>query len=259
MKNKILLHLFLSFLVLTIYSCSNDNHDSMKLLKKVVETSEGGTAETTLYTYKGNQIVSMDGANKRTDFTYTEDLITKRVTQNKTNQLLETINYSYFEGKLVEVISLGKYRIKYVHNADKTVSYEKFSIASGNQQVKEFHGKLYFENENFIKDERILDNTASGTLIEYTVSFDYDAKYNPLYNIVGYKKLLDYNEEISSNNSLISTVITSVSKDDQITSSANFYTTSFKYDLDNYPIEQVSENSVATNGNGGYLKTEYYY
>ncbi|WP_338647474.1 hypothetical protein V5J73_02875 [Flavobacterium sp. KS-LB2] len=249
----------LSVFVLTLYSCSNDNDDSMKLLKKVVETSESGIAETTLFAYNGNKLISIDGVKKRSDFTYTDGLITKMTLLNKTNQLLETINYSYLEGKLVEVISLGNYRIKYIHNSDKTVSYEKFSIASGNPEIKESNGTLYFQNENFIKDERILDNTASGTLIKYSVSFDYDTKYNPLYNILGYKKLLDYNEEISANNSLISTVITSVSKDDQITSSANFYTNSFKYDIDNYPIERVSENNGATNGNGGYLKTEYFY
>ncbi|MNG32565.1 hypothetical protein D3C84_1186110 [compost metagenome] len=76
---------------------------------------------------------------------------------------------------------------------------------------------------------------------------------------MGYKKLLDCNEGISPNNSLISTVITSVSKEDQVTSSAVFYKSSFKYDLDNYPTEQVSENAIATNGHVGYLKSEYFY
>jgi hypothetical protein len=249
----------LSIFLLTLYSCSTDNDDSVKLLKKVVETSEKGTSETTLFTYSGNEIVSIDGAGKRTDFTYTDGLITKVVTLNKTNQQSETIEYSYLEGKLVEAESLGNYRINYIHNSDKTVSYEKLTINSGNQEVKEFHGTLYFENENLIKEERILDNTASGVLSKYSVSFDYDSKHNPLYNILGYKKLLDYNEGISSNNSLISTVITSVSKDDQIASSANFYKSSFKYDIDSYPTEQVSENAIATNGNVGYLKSEYFY
>jgi hypothetical protein len=249
----------LSIFLLTLYSCSNDNDDSVKLLKKVVETSEEGTSEITLFTYDGTEIVSIDGTQKRTDFTYADGLITKAVTLNKKNQLLETIEYSYLEGKLVEAESLGNYRINYIHNSDKTVSYEKLTINSGNQQVKEFHGTLYFENENLIKEERILDNTASGVLSKYSVSFDYDSKHNPLYNILGYKKLLDYNEVISSNNSLISTVTTSVSKDDQVISSARFYKNSYTYDLDNYPTEQVSENAIATNGNVGYLKSGYFY
>jgi hypothetical protein len=259
MKQKKYIFWVLLIFLLTLYSCSNDTDGSVKLLKKTVETSADGTSGTTLFTYNGGEIASIEGAQKRTDFTYTDGLITKVVTLNKTNQQSETIEYSYLEGKLVEAESLGNYRINYIHNSDKTVSYEKLTINSGNQEVKEFHGTLYFENENLIKEERILDNTASGILSKYSVSFDYDSKHNPLYNILGYKKLLDYNEGISSNNSLISTVITSISKDDQITSSANFYKSSFKYDLDNYPTEQVSENAIATNGNVGYLKSEYFY
>ncbi|MFE3868884.1 hypothetical protein ACFX5E_12495 [Flavobacterium sp. LS2P90] len=254
MKKTNYIFWLLSIFLLTLYSCSNDNDDSVKLLKKVVETSEEGISETTLFTYDGNEIVNIDGDKKRTDFTYTDGLITKVVMLNKTNQLQETIEYSYLEGKLVEAESLGNYRVKYIHNSDKTVSYVKFEIGSGNQEVKEYHGVLYFENENLIKEERILDNTAPGVLSKYSISFDYDSKHNPLYNISGYKKLLDYNEEMSSNNNLISTVITSVSQDDQIISSARFYKKSYTYDLDNYPFEQVSEN-----GNTGYLKTEYFY
>ncbi len=254
MKNKIVGFLVLSIFVLTLYSCSNTSEDTVKLVKKVVETAENGTSETTLYTYNESKIISIDGAQKRTDFTYTDGLITKLVTLNKTNRLLETIEYSYLKGKLVGVESLGNYRIKYIHNSDETVSYEKFTIVTANQQVKEFHGKLYFENDNFVKDERILENTAVGVMSSYIISFDYDSKNNPLYNILGYKQLLDYNEEISSNNTLLHTVITSVTKDDQITSSANFYKSSFTYDSDNYPIERVSETEK-----NSYLKAEYFY
>ncbi|MDZ4330288.1 MAG: hypothetical protein U0945_06860, partial [Flavobacterium sp.] len=70
------------------------------MLKKVVETSENGTSETTVYTYNGTEIVSIDGVQKRSDFTYTDGLITKTVILNKTNQLSETIEYSYLVGKL---------------------------------------------------------------------------------------------------------------------------------------------------------------
>lgn len=244
----------LSIFLLTLYSCSNDTDDSIKLLKKIVTTSADRTSETTLFTYNGNEIVSIDGLQKHTDFTYADGLISKTVTINKTNQLVETIEYTYISGELVSVKSLGNYRISYTHNSDKTVSYEKFKISSGNQEIKEFHGVLYFENENFIKDERTLDNTAAGVLSKYSISFDYDSKHNPLYNILGYKKLLDYNDAISSNNSLISTMITSASKDDQVISSAKFYKNSFTYDLDNYPTEQVSENEDT-----GYLKTTFFY
>nr|WP_315231858.1 hypothetical protein [uncultured Flavobacterium sp.] len=248
----------LSIFLLTLYSCSNDNDDSLKLLKKVVETSENGTSETTVYTYNGTEIVSIDGVQKRTDFTYTDGLITKTVILNKTNQLSETIEYSYLVGKLVEVESLGNYRINYIHNTDKTVSYERFRI-SGNQQVKEFHGTLYFENENLIKNERILDTMPVGITSSESITFDYDVKNNPLYNVLGYKNLLDHMETISSNNSLINTVIATTTNGDQVLSVANFYKSSFKYDSENYPTERVSETAILANGNTGYLKTQYFY
>jgi hypothetical protein len=246
----------LSIFLLTLYSCSNDTDDSIKLLKKVVATSADGTSATTLFTYNGNKIVSIDGVQKHVDFTYTDDLISKTVTLNKTNQLLETIEYTYVAGQLVRTKSPDNYIINYIHNSDGTISYEKLALNSGNQEVKVYHGILYFQNENFINDERILDNTASGVLSKYSISFDYDSKHNPLFNVLGYKKLLDYNEAISSNNSLISTVIISTAKDEQIASSAKFYKNSFAYDLENYPTEQVSETSISTNG---YLKTQYFY
>ena len=249
----------LSILILALFSCSDDNDDCVKLLRKVVETSEEGTSETTLYTYNGNEIVSIDGPQKRTDFTYADGLISKTLTLNKANQLLETIEYRYFESKLVEVESLGNYRINYIHNSDETVTYERFMIISANQHVKEFHGVLYFENENFIKDERILDNMAAGVTSNCSISFDYDSNHNPLHNILGYKKLLDHMQAISLNNSLINTVIATTTNGDQVLSVANFYKSSYKYDSENFPMERVSETAIFGNGNTGYLKTQYFY
>ena len=244
----------ISIFILAICSCSNDSDNDVKLLQKVIETSKEGVSKTTFFTYNGDKIVSVNGGQKHTNYTYTDHLITKTVTLNKTNQLLETIEYRYVENKLVEVKSLDNYRIHYIHNSDKTVSYERFTIGLGNQEVKEYHGVLYSDNENFSKDERTLDNTAAGVLLKHSISFYYDSKNNPLYTILGYKRLLDRMEAISSNNSLINTVIATTTNGDQVLSSANFYKSSFKYDSDNYPTEQISENE-----NTGYLKTEYFY
>ncbi|MFV8342289.1 hypothetical protein [Flavobacterium sp. XS2P39] len=259
MKKAKSIYWILSIFLLTLYSCSNDSDDSVKLLKKVIETSENGTSVTTLFTYDGDKIVTTDGVGKHTDFSYTDGLISKIVTLDKTSQFIETIEYTYIAGELVRAKSLNNYIINYIHNSDETVSYEKLAINAGSQQVKMYHGILYFQNENLIRDERILDNTAPGVLSKYSVSFEYDSKYNPLFNILGYKKLLELKEAISSNNSLISTVITSVSKDDQITSSATFYRNSFTYDFENYPTELVTENARSDNGNTGYLKSQYFY
>jgi hypothetical protein len=259
MKNKIVINFFLYFIVLTFVSCANDTDDSFKLLQKVIETTARGNTQTYLYVYKGRQIVSIDGTQERTDFTYTDGLISKMVKLNKTNQLLETIEYSYFKGKLVSVSSVGNYKINYTHNADKTVSFEKFMLRSGNVEVKEYHGTLYFTNDNLTKEQRIYDNSPVGEESRYSISFDYDSKKNPLFNILGYKELLNQNDKISINNNVISTVITSTSINGQITSSATTYKNTFTYDLENYPKERVSESTPLASGFVGYLKVEYFY
>lgn len=259
MKNKKLFRLFFFVLVLTVVSCTNDADDSFKLLQKVIETTAKGNTQTYVYAYNGNQIVSIDGTQERTEFTYTDGLISKMVKLNKTNQLLETIEYSYLKGKLVSVFSLGNYKIKYTHNADKTVSFEKFTLSSGNVEVKDYHGTLLLSNGNLIKEERIYDNSLAGVESRYSISFDYDAKKNPLFNIAGFKELLNQNDKISINNNVISTVITSTSINGQITSSATTYKNAFTYDLENYPKERVSESTPLASGFVGYLKVEYFY
>lgn len=259
MKKKIVVIWFLLFFTFIFSSCSNDAEDSMKFLKRIVETSEKGTSETTVFIYNGNEIVSIDGAQKRTAFTYDDGLITKMVILDKKNQRSETIEYKYLKGKLSEVQSLGNYIINYTHNPDKTISYERFSIISASQQVEEFHGTLFFEKENLIKDEKILDNVKPGIISYYNVCYDYDFKKNPLFHVTGFRELLNQNEKISLNNNVVCTVITSISKDDQIVSSAFLYKSSYTYDLQNYPTERVSETAIFANGNTGYLKTEYFY
>jgi hypothetical protein len=249
----------LSICLSVLCSCSTDNNDNVKYLKKVVEVSDDGTSATSLFIYNGDEIVSIDGVHKHTDFTYTDGLITKIVTLDKESQELETIEYSYIEGRLVSVKSLNNYRINYVHNSDGTVSYEKWSLNLGNEGVKISHGTLYFQNENLVKDERIIENTGVGVVSNYSISFEYDSKKNPLFAILGYKKLLNHNQRISLNNSLVSIEVVSITREDQITSSANFYKSTFKYDSDGYPTEQVSERALFDNGTAAYLKTQYFY
>jgi hypothetical protein len=50
----------------------------------MVETTEDGLSETT-FAYDGNKITSINSPNSRTDFTYTDGLISKIVLLNKKN------------------------------------------------------------------------------------------------------------------------------------------------------------------------------
>lgn len=249
----------LSVSFLALNSCAKDEINKVKLLKTIVEISADGTSKTTFFTYNGFEIASIDNDRKHLNFTYKNGVITKIEELDKTNQVLNTIEYTYIEGLLIRTKSLNNYIINYIHNPDGTISYEKLGIESGTLEVKIYHGKLFFQNKNFIRDERILDNTLSGVLSESSISFEYDAKNNPFNAILSYSKLLDRNETISINNSTINTVISKTTKDSQVASSANFYLNTFKYDLEGYPTEKVSENALLSNGKSGYLKLQYFY
>jgi hypothetical protein len=254
---KIFGTLFISLLLLC--SCSTTNEEDGRLLKKIVEIKIDGTSVTTFFTYNGNEIVSIDEDKKHTDFTYTGDLITKAVVLNKTNQVRTTVEYTYADGKLVCAKSPNKYKINYVHNADGTIFYEKLTIDPGVAEVELYHGILYFQSGNFIKDERIVKDADVSVLSKYSVSYKYDSKNNPLNEILGYSKLLDRNESISLNNSIKKVIISSITKDDQISSVASLFESSFKYDAKGYPTEQVSETAVASTGDLIYLKSVYFY
>ena len=226
----------------------------------MVETSEGGLSETTLFAYDGNKIMAIDSPSSRAEYTYTDGLISKIVVLNKNTKVLETINYSYVLGNLVQVEAAGKYVMKYIHNSDKMISYERFSISTNNQISKEYHGVLTVENGNLIYDKRIFDNVEEGLIVKNSRTFKYDQKINPMSGIYGFDKLLSCDDLMSTNNSLMNIVEDStIYPNDQITSSAKMYTTFFKYDVAGYPVEKVSETALLPNGKRGYLKTQYFY
>ncbi|WPR72799.1 hypothetical protein SLW70_06640 [Flavobacterium sp. NG2] len=250
----------LSVVFLVLVSCTHeDQDDSIKFLKSIVETTDGGSVKITTFSYNGAEISSIVDDSTIKEFKYNLGLITAIDITNKTTSVKTTVEYFYENGKLIQVKLAGDYMINYVHNSDGTISYEKFDISTLNLKVKIHHGVLTFKNGNIIKEERVLDNQAVGVISKYNVYYDYDYKLNPLHNIVGYDKLLDHEELMSSNNYLISTVETSVEKDGQIISSASFYKNTFQYDKRNYPIEKNSLVSIPHKGISYNLKTTYHY
>ena len=154
MKKAKYLYSVLTICLFAFYSCSTDTSTNVKLLKKTISTSETGASVTTIFTYAGDEIVSTDDAKTHVDYTYLDGLIVKKVTTDKTISAIETINYTYDSGKLIRAESPNKYKINYIYNSDNTISYQKMKIVSNNQEVKEYHGILFFENENLVKDER---------------------------------------------------------------------------------------------------------
>lgn len=248
-------------LLITLCSCTSEPIEQVQFLKKIVEVSVDGTSNTTILTYDENKIVNIDKVDKLLKFYYTGNLITKIVELDKTTQHVNTLDYSYSEGQLIKITSSDHYAINYNYNSDGTVSYEKLTKNSNDLEVKNYHGILYFQNENLVKDERILDDAGKGILAKNSISFEYDSKNNALKNILGFNKLLDYSKIISSNNEILSTIISSVkyTADDQISSSIKRIDSKCQYNSNGYPTEIVSENILFGGTDSKHLKSQLFY
>ncbi|MBC5839914.1 hypothetical protein H8R23_00700 [Flavobacterium sp. F-380] len=248
----------LSVMLVLFYSCANDKSNDAKLLRKLIETVEDSSKVTTVLTYKDNEIVSTDNSNEHVDYTYTDGLITTIVSKKKSDQSLVSTSFTYDKGKLVQAKSSDGSETNYTHSADGSVTYEHFASNDKEGLIKQFHGVLTFEEGNLVKDNRVLDNSEVNLITKIDASYEYDTKNNPWFNIKAFDKLLIYNELISVNNSMLSVIEnnTTNTKEDQIISSAKMHKSIFKYDSDDYPKEQISENAKS---NSGYLKSEYIY
>jgi len=249
-------------LLMTLCSCTSDPIEQVQFLKKVVEVSVDGTSNTTILSYDGNKLVAIDKADQLSKFYYTGDLITKVVVLDKTTQHANTLDYSYSEeGKLTKITSSDNYVINYVHNNDGSVSYEKLTKDSSNHDVKNYHGILYFQNGNLVKDEKTLDDAGKGILVKNSVSLEYDYKNNALKNILGFDKLLNYSKIISSNNEISSAEASSIKyvDDDQVVSSIKRTDSKYQYNSNGYPTEIVSENMVFGGSDSNHLKSQLFY
>jgi hypothetical protein len=263
MKKVNLIIGLVSLFLITLSSCSNENVDQVQvqLLKKIVEVSVDGSSNTTTLNYDGNKIVNIDKVDKISNFYYSGNLITKIVELDKATQHINTLDYSYSEGQLTKIASSDNYVINYIHNTDGSVSYEKVTKDSNNLVVKNYHGILYFQNENLIKDDKTLDDAGNGILAKNSINLEYDYKSNALKNILGFNKLLDYSKIISSNNDIISTAVSSVKyiDDDQVISSIKRYDSKYQYNSNGYPTEIVSENILFGGSDSNHLKSQLFY
>ncbi|MBA0884596.1 hypothetical protein [Flavobacterium undicola] len=256
MEKLIRIFFFISIVSLFLASCSNDKDDKGKNFIKIIESTENGISENSVFSYHENQIISADNSKEKIDYTYDNGLITKIIKYNKQTQLSVTLVYIYLQGKLIKVTSSQNYVIYYTHNTDGTVLYEKYKIDSQNQEHKAYHGTLFFKNENLVKDERVFDNKDENVSSSSRTSFEYDTYNNPYFSILGYDKLLDLSVSISKNNVVLTVVESTLMVNDETITSANIYKATFKYDADDYPTEQVSEASI---GNPNYSKIQYLY
>lgn len=256
-KNKYLYILFVLFMY-TLLGCSGNKQPEGKLIKRLIETTANGQKKTILFSYDGYKIKSIEDVDKKTDFTYKEELIVKKVVLDKAGNTSLITNYRYENDKLVEAKSNTKI-IRYVHNPDSTVVYEKFDLDSNLKEIKTSHGTLFYTNGNLVKEESVLDTGLVSIIDSDIYEFKYDDKINPFASIIGYAKLLDIKEQAAVNTVVITTVFKSRKVGDQEISSAKFYKNTYKYDNTNCPTEQNTEEVRPSSGKLGSLKMAYFY
>lgn len=250
---KKLLYLFAASL-LVFTSCSKDDNDSSDptpsiLVKKITEY-ENGLPVSRDVLYNGNKIVSItetDGSQR--EFTYNGNQIVKIEEFDKNGLSEGPIEFGYTNGLLTSYVEtyddLYKYKTKYIHNNDGTVSYEQFkvNISTGVEEEDGQTGKLTFKDGNLIKAERSHDQFSSVEIYEY------DTKNSPFKNVVGWSLILE--DEATTNNVIKRTYISG--------SDVNPYTSetiySYEYDANNYPTERVA---TFPNGNSTSTETTQY-
>jgi len=256
MKNAIKIYFFISIAAVLFSSCANDKDEKSKNFIKIIESTQNGIVENSVFAYNQNQIISAENSKQKTDYTYQDGLIIKITTYNKATKSSIVLNYTYNKEKLVKVTSSENYVINYTHNSNEKVSYEKIIVNAQNKEQKVYHGNLFFKNNNLIKDERVFDDADKNSVSSSKTTFDYDTFNNPYFSILGYDKLLDQGAIVSENNIVMTVAETTVVSGEGTISSANMYKTTFKYDTDNYPTEQVAEESLT---NPNYSKIQYLY
>lgn len=255
----------LSLLVLgsvSLTSCtSNEGVSSNELVTKIVDVAANGDSKTTFFNYNGNNIISTESVDQHVEFNYTNDLITRIIDVNLTTQHQNVLDYTYSNNELVRITSSDNYIMNFVHNSDSTISYEKKTVDSNGDEVLVYHGKLFFENSNLTKDERTMDDTLVTVSTKSSVTYQYDAKNNPFHNITGFTKLLNYFDNISTNNVINGTKQNSTSflDTDQFISSMVPYSNVYSYNSSDYPTQIVSEKPVFGNGITNQTSSMFYY
>ncbi|TPG38157.1 hypothetical protein [Flavobacterium pectinovorum] len=205
MKNLLLLF---GTLTLVFTSCSSNDsltdsntETAFKLTKIVHLTPDYSVMYFTDIKYDGNKIVSStDNNGYVAKYTYTGELITK-VEEFQSFTVLENIReYTYLNGKMsIEIQRMPnetKYlEIKYTHNTDGTIAYDRREINSASGKIITSSGKYAYKNGNIIKNE-IMNKGQVDIVFEY----EYDTKKNPLSNILGLNLLLNGPLSASLNN-----------------------------------------------------------
>lgn len=231
--------LFVSFIALTLTSCSSSDDSSPDptnmLVKKFTSNDEDGVLTTNI-TYNGNKIVKMvDSDGYRAQFTYTGNLITK-VDSYVDDSLEQSDIYTYDSSgrvlsyKMLDFGSETGDLTTFNYNANGTISTELFVGDLDDQSMLNETGMIYFTNGEVSKIEKYFDGTLASTSL-----YTYDTKNNPFKNITGFSAISFTDGDASG---ILHNVLTNVYEG----SSSTF---SMTYNSSDYPTKIV-ENEGST-------------
>ena len=254
-------------LVAVLTSCANDDdsilEDSLVLPQTITYTYpviSPGTNEKNTLTFDGNKIVSIVEFGSKVTFTYSGDFIIKQEAFDVDQQGKETkhseVGYFYENGKLktrtfTDGISVnnpdGLYFDKtvYTYSSNELISYVNSSVDNNTKkEIKTSEGTLTYKGDNLVKDQQKFDS------VTITLSYEYDTKYNPLKNILGFNLLLNEISEFGKNN-IVKTIRTSSDN-----TNIAVYLTSYIYNESDYPTKHTS---FAGDGKSIEYEIEYTY
>ncbi|RYJ39575.1 hypothetical protein NU08_1244 [Flavobacterium anhuiense] len=234
-------------LALVLASCSSDdNKEESAILPKTIKYSSvayPSENSTRVATYNGTKIVSIKDETGRTDYTYDGNLVVKETnydTESGKDIISDVTTYKYTNGKLTEytyaeafstAFPNGEYnsRIVFTHNADGTVTRERYNI-NGNTETKSNYSEvLTFANGNLVKS--VQTDSQSGSV--FTAQYEYDNKNSPYKNITGFNFLIDHSEGEGSVYSSVNNIVKYTASYSNET--PNVYKSEIVYDANNFP------------------------
>lgn len=217
---------------------------STVLLKKIINTYPDGEKATVNFTYNGNKLVSIidDSGEINVYVTYTGDLITKLEYKqpNGTVEQIDTFTYGT-NGKLASFVKsepidkLGNKEV-YTYNSDGSISVVEYIGDDKIQTQSNSTSTIKFVNGE------VSEITSSNSLENH--KYTYDAKNNPLKNVLGWGKISFYGGEADG-------ILVNIISD---TNSSQSYTYTYTYNSSNYPV-----TSKEIDDTGYIVKAEYFY
>ncbi len=245
----------LVFTVSILFACGGNDDSSdtenlnpdTALLKSFKLTDDFGGVTTGTFQYNGNKIsrIIYDGSSYEA-FTYTGMLLTKVEYFEDSNLLEEQILTYDAQDRLISSTMheydpefSGVSKTVYAYDTDGTISVQIYGGITETELELEETGTLIMENGNITRYTAVYADMETEVF-----NYEFDTKFNPLKNSVGYDVLnLTYLEGGVNN-----------IKKYTISPDMEEYTTTFQYNSAGFPVKSIEDA-----GDGDTETIEYFY